>query len=170
MGNYVPQGNLLQVNQTNTLIWRGIGSYTSPSPLSVISFLWCQGITFGCVLCSPPYTLELAQNPTCLGSFSALSFPSIHEANLLIQALIIVAEMQDNLLPSGHDRSNLAPWNPFKMQMQKSSFWITASSTFRLFHPASSPFFYYIKHKLLAFILRVVLRWWQLIQMSYTST
>lgn len=38
MGNYVPQGNFLQVNQTNTLIWRGIGSYTSPSPLSVISY------------------------------------------------------------------------------------------------------------------------------------
>lgn len=106
MGNYVPQGNFLQVNQTNTLIWRGIGSYTSPSPLSVISY----------DARASPSALSSAHLHTpwnwlkILPAWAALApCLSLHEANLLIQALIIVAEMQDNLLPSGHDRSNLAP-------------------------------------------------------------
>lgn len=160
--------------QKCTLMWRGLCSCPPTSPLSITTALL---MTPGCHLWLSPLPASLhpvlAQNVACFSNFSTLPSLPIHKTKMLIQALIIVAEMRDNLLPPGRDRSNLVPWNPFKMQMQKSSSWITASSTFPLFHPASpltgSPFFYYIKHKLLAFILRVVLRWWQLIQMPYTS-
>lgn len=42
----------------HTLIQRGTCSCPSPSPLSIISFLRCQGVAFGFVLCPPPRTRD----------------------------------------------------------------------------------------------------------------
>lgn len=146
----------------------GTRSCPSPSHLSIISFSWCQGVTFGFLLHLPPYTLDWLK---ILSAFSILvpSLPVLfikpkhrvaHYCCKIISFLLAVTEA---ILPS-----------EIHSKCKNHFFWITASSTLPLFHPASpptgSPFFYYIKHKLLAFILRVVLRWWQLIQLPYTST
>lgn len=114
----------------------------------------------------------LAQNPACFSilvpSLPALFIKPKHSSSpslLLLRWKIIsflLAVTEAILPPEIHSKCK----NHF--------FWITASSTLPQFHPAipptDSPFFYYIKHKLLAFILRVVLRRWQLIQLPYTST
>lgn len=108
MENYISQGNFPQVNQTNTLTGRGTGSYTSPSPLSVISFLRCQGFTFGSALCPSPYTqdwLKILPAWATLVSRLSLSFMkptcSSRPSLLLLRCKIIsfLLAMTEAILP-----------------------------------------------------------------------
>lgn len=156
---WIPQGNFLQIIQTHP---DTEGNMQLPFTFSFFNrfflvmsacCLWLGPLPFPCT----PDWLKIL--PALTSLVPCLPFLFMKPKRLSRPSLITAAEMRDNLLPSGRDRSNPAPWKSFKMQ--KSSFWITASSTFSLFHPAwpptGSPFFYYIKHKLLAFILRVFL-------------
>ena len=49
-----------------TLIQRWTCSCPSPSPLSIISFSWCQGVAFDFILCPPPRTQDWLKIPPAL--------------------------------------------------------------------------------------------------------
>lgn len=155
----IPQGNFCWSIKTHPDM-----AGNTQLPFTFLSFNHFFLMMPGCHLwLSPPPAsrhLGLAQNPACfsilLPSPPALFIKPKHSPSLSLLLLgckiisFLLAVTEAILPPEIHSKCK----NHF--------FWITASSTLPLFHPASpptgSPFFYYIKHKLLALILRVVLR------------
>lgn len=153
-----------------TLVREGTCSCPSPPPPSITSFSWCLWL-------SPPPTSSRpgqARNPPCFNTFRPclpFLFAKAEDSSgpsLLLPRCEIIAF----LLAMTEAISPPEIHSKCKCKNHLSGLLPRAHSP--LFHPPSpppgSPFFYYIKHKLLAFVLRVVLRRWQLIQMPYTST